>query len=120
MRKVKHDYNLEITLAEIIIITATNMKVLLGTCYCPPNEDHNWMDRFNNLVGDICQNYQHIVLAGDFNLPQISWNSPDTTRGVIGNTFMELLNDYFMVQLNNTATLGEITFLTLSSQIRPT
>ena len=55
VRKVKHDYNLEITLAEII--TATNMKVLLGTCYRPPNEDHNWMDRFNNLLGDICQNY---------------------------------------------------------------
>ena len=82
------------------------MKVLLGTCYRPPNEDHNWMDRFNNLLGNICQNYQHIVLAGDFNLPQISCNLPDTTRGVIGNTFMELLNDYLMVQLNNTATRG--------------
>ena len=104
VRKVEHDYNLEITLAEII--TATNMKVLLGTCYRPPNEDHNWMDCFNNLLGNICQNYQHIVLAGDFNFPQISCNSPDTTRGVIGNTFMELLNDYFMVQLNNTATRG--------------
>ena len=30
VRKVKHDYNLEITLAEIIIITATNMKYYLG------------------------------------------------------------------------------------------
>jgi hypothetical protein len=39
-----------------------------------------------------------------FNLPQISWNSPEQTTGFSENAFIELLNDYFMVQLNNTAT----------------
>jgi hypothetical protein len=62
------------------------------------------LDSFNNFLGNICSSHQHIVLAGDFNLPQISWNSPEQTTGFSENAFIELLNDYFMVQLNNTAT----------------
>jgi hypothetical protein len=65
------------------------------------------MERFNNFLGGVCSNHANIVLAGDFNLPQISWNSPETTTGVSESTFIELLHDYFLVQLNNTATRGD-------------
>jgi hypothetical protein len=65
------------------------------------------MERFNNFLGGIFSNYAHIILAGDFNLPQISWKSPETTTGVSENTFIELLHDYFLVQLNDTATRGD-------------
>ena len=65
------------------------------------------MERFNNFLGGIFSNYAHIILAGDFNLPQISWKSPETTTGVSENTCIELLHDYFLVQLNNTATRGD-------------
>ena len=80
------------------------MKLLLCSCYLPPNEDQNWIERFNSFLGNICSSHQHIVLARDFNLPQISWSSPEKTTGCSENAFIELLNDHFMVQLNNTAT----------------
>jgi exonuclease III len=36
VHEIKHNYDLEIILAEIT--TATNMKIILGSCYRPPNE----------------------------------------------------------------------------------
>ena len=104
VREVKHNHDLEIILAEIK--TLLNMKLLLCSCYRPPNEDQNWIKRFNSFLGNICPSHQHIVLAGDFNLPQlqISWSYPEKTTGCSENAFIELLNDHFMVQLNNTAT----------------
>ncbi len=102
VREVEHNYDLEIILAEIT--TLSNMKLLLCSCYRPPNEDQNWIERFNNFLGNICLSHQNIVLAGDFNLPQIPWSSPEKTTGSSENAFIELLNDHFMVQLNNAAT----------------
>ena len=52
------------------------------------------------------------MLAGKFNLSQISWSYPEKTTGCFENAFIELLNDHFMVQLNNTAT-GENNILDL-------
>jgi hypothetical protein len=105
VREIKHNYNIEVTVAELT--TASDMKLLVASCYRPPNEDQTWMERFNNFLGGVCSNHANIVLAGDFNLPQISWNSPETTTGVSESTFIELLHDYFLVQLNNTATRGD-------------
>ena len=102
VREVEDNYDLEIIVAEIT--TLSNMKLLLCSCYRPPNEDQNWIERFNNFLENICSSHLHIVLAGDFNLPQISWNFPEKTTGFSENAFIELLNDHFMVQLNNTAT----------------
>ena len=102
MHEFKHNYDLEIILAEIT--TTTNVKIILCSCYRPPNEAQTWIKRFNNFLGNIFSRHKHTILAGDFNLPQISWNSPEQTTGFSENAFIELLNDYFMVQLNNTAT----------------
>ncbi len=87
VREVEHNYDLEIILAEIT--TFSNMKLLLCSCYRPPNEDQNWIERFNNFLGNICLSHQNIVLAGDFNLPQISWSSPEKTTGSSENAFIE-------------------------------
>ena len=80
------------------------MKLLVASCYRPPNEDQTWLDKFNNFLGGFCSINANIILAGDFNLPQISWNSQETTAGDIENSFIEILNDSFLVQLKNTAT----------------
>ena len=100
MREVKHNHDIEIVLAEIT--TLSNMKLLLCSCYHRRNEDQNCIECFNSFHGNICASHQHVVLAGDFNRPQISWSSPEKTTGCSENAFIELLNDHFMVQLNNT------------------
>ena len=104
VREVKHNHDQEIILAEITTPSNSNMKLLPCSCYRPPNEDQNWIERFNTFLGNICSSHQLIVLAGDFNLPQISWRSPEKPTGCSESAFFELLNDYFMVRLNNTAT----------------
>ena len=58
-------------------ITATsNTSLLMCSCYRPPNSDHSWLDKFNNFMGDVCLGHSNIVLAGDFNMPHASWDSP--------------------------------------------
>ncbi len=37
-------------------------------------------------------------------MPRISWNSPEITTGANEKAFLELLNDYFLFQLNNKPT----------------
>jgi hypothetical protein len=52
------------------------------------------------------------VLAGDFNMPHmthISWDSPEKTSGSNENTFVELLHDHFLEQLNTAPTRGNNT-----------
>ena len=66
--------------------------------------DQTWLEKYNNFLGGVCSNIANIILAGDLNLPQISWNSQETTTGDVGNSFIEILHDFFLVQLNNTAT----------------
>ena len=51
---------------------------------------------------------------GRSNLPQISWNSQEATTGDVGNSFIEILHDYFLVQLNNTATRKDNNILDLA------
>ena len=48
MHEIKHNYDLEIILAEIT--TTTNMKIILGSCYRPPNEDQTWIVSTTFLV----------------------------------------------------------------------
>jgi hypothetical protein len=91
------------------------MKIILGSCYRPPNEDQTLIERLNNFLANICSSHQHIVLAGDFNLPQISWNSPEQTTGFSENAFIELLNDYFIGSTQQQE-LEKITFSILLSQ----
>ena len=111
VREVKHNCDIEVTVAELT--TALNVKLLVASCYRPPNEDQTWLDKFNNFLGGVCSNNANIILAGDFNLPQISWNSQETTTGDIGDSLIEILHDYFLVQLNNTATRKTTSLISL-------
>ena len=102
VREVHQNQYLEITSAEIT--TFSNNRFLFCSCYRPPNADQNWLQNFNNYLNDVCSSYDNIILAGDFNMPRISWNSPEITTGANEKAFLELLNDYFLSQLNNKPT----------------
>ena len=52
VREIKHNYNLEIALIELT--TMSDMNVLVGSCYRPPNADKTWIENFDNLLNDVC------------------------------------------------------------------
>jgi hypothetical protein len=74
------------------------------SCYRPTTADQNWLNNFNHYLNDVCNCYENIILVGDFNMPHISWNSPENTTGAKEISFLELMDDYFLSQLNNKPT----------------
>ena len=47
-----------------------------------------------------------MVICGDINLPNISWDSVDSGSGANVLPFIEALHDHFLTQINNTPTRG--------------
>ena len=47
-----------------------------------------------------------MVICGDINLPNISWDSVDSASGANVLPFIEALHDYFLTQINNSPTRG--------------
>jgi hypothetical protein len=45
-----------------------------------------------------------MVICGDFNLPKIPWEAPDSAIGANELPFVEALNDHYLIQLNCTPT----------------
>ncbi|CAB4041282.1 Hypothetical predicted protein, partial [Paramuricea clavata] len=76
------------------ITTTSNASLLICSCYRSPNSDHSLLDKFNNFMSDVCSQHSNIVLAGDFNMPRISWDSPEKTSGDFAGlrTSLECLN----------------------------
>ena len=99
VRKVHQNQYLEIIFTEIT--TSSNNRLLICSCYRTPNTDQNWLNNFGHYLNDGCSCYENIILVGDFNMPHISWNSPVNTTGDNEISFLELINDYFLSQLND-------------------
>ena len=47
-----------------------------------------------------------MVICGDINLPNISWDSVDSASGDKQLPFIEALHDHFLTQINHTLTRG--------------
>ena len=56
------------------------------------------------FLNDVCSRHSKIVLAGDFNLPRACWNSREISVGVNETKFTEILDDFFLEQINNIPT----------------
>ena len=76
--------------------TVTNKKILYCCCYLPPGDDQCWMDWFKTYLQTICDLYENIIIAGDFNLPNIHWDTMENTTGVNELVFVRLLNDHYL------------------------
>ena len=103
-REINHNHDLEISVAELT--TSSNMNLLICSCYRPPDADQTWMDKFESFLQDVCTHHPKIVLAGDFNLPHVCRNSQELTTGTNENTFISILRDFFLEQVNTTPTRG--------------
>ena len=72
VNKFKPESEAELQQLEIIfakITTLTGQRILFCFCYEPPNEDPSWMDVFNNFLQEVCDQFDNMVISGDFNLP---------------------------------------------------
>ena len=76
----------------------TGQRILFCFCYGPPNEDPSWIDVFVNFLYEVCDQFDNIVISGDFNLPDIFWDSTDSTSGINELVaFIETLHDHLRV-----------------------
>ena len=105
IRKIEHNYDLEFILVQLT--TMSNCEILICSCYRPPNAEKNWMESFEKYLNDVCTRHSKIVLAGDFNLPRACWNSHENSKRANERTFIRILDDYFLEQINNFPTRGD-------------
>ena len=104
-RKVNFNTNLELITIELT--SGSNMKYLLCCCYKSQQfVSREWIEMFNLFLGKCCFQYSNMLICGDFNLPNINWESPELTTGVDEVQFSELLYDYHLTQLNTLPTRG--------------
>ena len=60
---------LEIIFAEITMLTG--QRILFCFCYRPPNEDPSSMDVFDNFLHEVCDQFDNMVISGDFNFARL-------------------------------------------------
>ena len=58
------------------------------------------MDVFDNYLHEVCDQFDSMVISGDFNLPDILWDSIDSASGVNKLAFIKTLYDHLLSQLN--------------------
>ena len=64
------------------------------------------MDVLDNFLHEVCDQFDNVVISGDFNLPDILWDSIDSGSGVNELAFIETLHDHLLTQLNKKRTCG--------------
>ncbi|MCP3849730.1 MAG: hypothetical protein GY694_05770, partial [Gammaproteobacteria bacterium] len=71
--------------------------VLIGNVYrSPSSSDSNYDELLNILKSDIINTFDRVYITGDFNLPDIDWNS--TNNSEKDQLFIETLREAFLVQ----------------------
>ena len=69
----------------------------------PMKTQVGWMYSIISILHEVCDQFDNMVISGDFNLPDILWNSIDNASGVNDLAFIETLHDHLLtshVQLN--------------------
>ena len=101
--EINSESELEIVAVEL---DTQNTKFLLSVCYRPPNCNlKDWLSSFTYFL-QISERYEKVLITGDFNFPDLTWNLLDDKNGcgVTSNyaiDFRELTNDFFLQQVNS-------------------
>lgn len=96
--------DLEIVCSEII--TCCKLNLLVVSCYRPPDADINWVMKFHNFLDLVNDLYDNMIISGDMNFPNISWDSLSSVGGVNEEAFVDTLNDHYLSQVNRLGTRG--------------
>ena len=88
---------------------------LLHICsfYRPPSEKGEYIDRLRPALETLSKKYckkdlPHVVVCGDFNFPQIDWESLLPVSNCSGNLLLELANDFNLSQLVQSPTRKDV------------
>ena len=93
--------------ASVELTTKSKAKRLACCCYRTPTPERDWSDKFNIYLAKCSSRYSNMLIAGDFNFPEIHRESPERTKGVDEVAFVEQLSDFFLTQLNTIPTRGD-------------
>ena len=99
VKEFKPECEAELQQLEIIFVeitTLTRQRILFCSCYGPPNKDPSWMDVFDYFLHEVCDQFDNMVISGDFNLPDILWDSIESASGVNELAFIETLHDHLL------------------------
>ena len=94
VKELKPESEAELQQLEIIfaeINTLTGQITLFCFCYVPI-----WMDVFDNFLHEVCDQFDNMVISGDFNLPDILWDSINSASGVNELAFIETFHDHLL------------------------
>jgi hypothetical protein len=89
-----------------VVVTSQQQKVLICSCYRPPDSTSNWIDTFNTYLSRACDLFDNVVICSNFNLPDTSWDNTIANK-TNGHPLIEVLNDHFLTQVNNFPTRGD-------------
>ena len=74
---------------------ANKASILVGGCYRPPDQDEEMDEVFYKQLAEVVQS-PALVLVGDFNFPDISWNY-NTAQRKQSTRFLESVEDSFLM-----------------------
>ena len=64
---------IEIVSAELT--THHEQKVLFSSYYRSPNSGSDWVDMFNIFLDQVSDQFDKVVISGNFNMPHIPWSN---------------------------------------------
>ena len=59
----------------ITVSIGSNLPLILCTVYVPPNPSDDYNISLLNYLTELCSSSANVIIAGDFNLPDINWFS---------------------------------------------
>ena len=101
--------------AEILVCEIhpeSRKKIAVIVFYRPPDSDLNYIKEFKKTLQLIRsqKKFDQLIVCGDFNLPNIDWNTGvATNNNIINQHFTKTVKDHYLWQLVNFPTRGENT-----------
>ena len=107
-QEVKFDTQFEESIW-IKINQTPEQNILIGCIYRSPSsnlENLHELCQLIDLISNQKNNFSHIVIMGDFNLPKINWDNWTTSGDTFSETFMECIRRNYLFQSVTKPTRG--------------
>jgi hypothetical protein len=90
----------ELEIVSATVKTTSNQNILFSSCYRPPDAQRTWTSILNTFLDQ----FKNVVISGDFNLPNISWDATLNASGANEVNFVDILDDHYFTQVNTIPT----------------
>ena len=83
--------------------------MLVGVIYRSPGSSEANNEKLNQTITEaVGLNHSHFLLMGDFNYPNIKWDSESTESNTVEDKFIENIRDNFLFQHITMPTRGRL------------